>query len=237
MNDPGSIDPVVRAEAVTPSTEWFWAELDLVRAKWNVLEHPFYAGWRKGSLTADDLAYSAEEQDHLVGAVAALAQSAATKAPDGILRDLLADLAQEEDGRVALWRRFVRAAGWDPGSSWHFGSEPESATLNCSRVWAGDPSRALARDVVTLCALQVSLPAVTACERSGLLGCYGYEDDATTAYFMDRACLGRESTARIRSALAGLLAGEDCLGLLAHVESVHLNHWQMLDGLQKGVLR
>jgi hypothetical protein len=54
---------------------------------------------------------------------------------------------------------------------------------------------------------------------------------------MDRACLGRESTARIRSALAGLLAGEDCLRLLTQVESVHLSHWQMLDGLQTLVSR
>jgi pyrroloquinoline quinone (PQQ) biosynthesis protein C len=237
MTEPHSNDSSVSARAVTPSTEWFWTELDLVQAKWNVLDHPFYAGWCEGSLTADDLAYYAEEQDHLVSAVAALACSAASKAPDGIMRDLLCDQAHAEAGRVALWRRFVRAAGWDPRSSWHFGSEPEAGTLTCSRVWAGDRSRALALDVVTLCALQASLPGVAACERSGLLGCYRYADDAVTAYFRDRACGHQDSTARIRSALAGLLAGEDCLCLLAQVESVHFHHWQMLDGLQEAVLR
>jgi pyrroloquinoline quinone (PQQ) biosynthesis protein C len=237
MPEPHDSDPAVSAQAVTPDTEWFWTELDLVRAKWNVLEHPFYAGWAHGTLAADDLAYYAEEQDHLVSAVAALARGAATKAPDGILRDLLADVAQEEDGRTAQWGRFIRASGWDPRSAWHFGSEPAAGTLACSRVWAGDPSRALALDLVTLCALQASLPAVASYERSGLLGCYGYADDATTGYFLDRACHRQESTARIHAALAGLLAGEDCLRLLAQAESVHSSHWQMLDGLQQSVLR
>jgi pyrroloquinoline quinone (PQQ) biosynthesis protein C len=237
MPEPHDSDPAVSAQAATPDTEWFWTELDLVRAKWNVLEHPFYAGWARGSLTPDDLTYYAEEQDHLVGAVAALAHGAASKAPDGLLSDLLTDQAHEEDGRVVLWRRFVRAAGWDPRSSWHFGTEPTEGTLTCSRVWAGDPSRTLALDVVTLCALQASLPAAASCERDGLLGRYGYEDGAATAYFLDRACHPRESTERIRSALAGLLAGEDCLRLLAQAESVHSSHWQMLDGLQQSVLR
>jgi pyrroloquinoline quinone (PQQ) biosynthesis protein C len=237
MTEPVSNDPAVSADAQTPRDEWFWTELDLVAAKWNVLEHPFYAGWCRGSLSADDLARYAEEQDHLVRGVAALAQSAATKAPDGILRDLLVDEASAEEGRVALWRRFVRAAGWDPRASWHFGSEPEEGTLACSRVWSGDPLRELAMDVVTLCALKASLPAVAALERNGLLGCYGYEDDASTAYFLDRASPREGPAARIRSALAGLLAGEDCLRLLTQVESVHLSHWQMLDGLQTLVSR
>jgi pyrroloquinoline quinone (PQQ) biosynthesis protein C len=237
MPEPPSSDPALSAEAVTPSTEWFWTELDLVQAKWNVLEHPFYARWAQGRLTAGDLADYAEEQDHLVSAVATLAYGAAAKAPDGILRDLLRDVAHDEDGRLPLWRRFVRAAGWDPLSSWHFGSEPADETVTCAHVWAGDPARTLALDVVTLCALQASLPAVASWELRGLRGCYGYADDAATAYFSDRAGDRRESDARIRSALAGLLAGEDCLRLLAHVESVHFSHWQMLDGLQKAALR
>ena len=237
MPEPHSSDPAVPAEAVTPSTEWFWTELDLVQGKWNVLEHPFYERWLKGSLTTDDLATYAEEQDHLVVAVAALARSAAAKAPDGILHDLLWDGARDEDRRVALWRRFVSAVGWEPRSAWHFGSEPEDETLVCSRVWAGDPLRPLALDVVTRYALGASLPRVAALERSGLVGHYGFTDDAATAYFVDRTRRREELTARIRAALAGLLGGEDCLGLLRQVESVHLSHWQMLDGLQRRVLR
>ncbi len=237
MSEPENSDPSVSADPLSPSTDWFWTELDLVRGKWDVVEHPYYVRWLEGSLSPDDLATHAEEHDRLVRAVAGLPGIAAAKAPDGILRDLLQDEAREEDRRLALWRRFVRAVGWETRSAWHFGAEPEPETLVCSRAWAGDPSRPLAWDVVTLYALRASLPPVIALERTGLLRRYGFADDGATAYFADHPQRREESTARIRAGLAGLLGGEDCLGLLRQVESVHLSHWQMLDGLQRRVLR
>src|SRR2546421_381461 len=54
--------------------------LDAVRARWNVLDHPFYLRWERGELERSELAFYAGEYRH---AVVALADAAAA---DAVLR-------------------------------------------------------------------------------------------------------------------------------------------------------
>ena len=48
--------------------------IDEARARWNVLDHPFYERWERGELTRDELAHYAGQYRH---AVVALAETAA----------------------------------------------------------------------------------------------------------------------------------------------------------------
>ena len=55
----------------------FFAELDAVRERWNVLDHPFYTRWSEGTLTHDELAYYSGQYRHAVVALAAATRRAA----------------------------------------------------------------------------------------------------------------------------------------------------------------
>src|SRR3954454_20601179 len=75
----------------------FFDRLEDVRARCNVLEHPFYQRWSNGGLTALQLAHYAGEYRHAVGALAAAAASAARAADDGLRPQLEAHAAEEAE--------------------------------------------------------------------------------------------------------------------------------------------
>ncbi len=64
----------------------FFAELDAVRERWNVLEHPFYTRWSAGELTLDELALYAGQYRHAVTALAQASANAAAVAGDAGLQ-------------------------------------------------------------------------------------------------------------------------------------------------------
>src|SRR6476646_10054992 len=49
--------------------------IDEARARWNVLDHPFYLRWERGDLTREDLAFYAGEYRHAVVALAVAARA------------------------------------------------------------------------------------------------------------------------------------------------------------------
>jgi pyrroloquinoline-quinone synthase len=100
-----------------------WSRLDGVRARWNVLEHPFYERWSAGELSRDDLARYAGQYRHAVVALAEAADRAAHAADEAEFADLAAH-AGEEAAHVALWDEFAAAAGTGGPQP----AEPETAT-------------------------------------------------------------------------------------------------------------
>jgi hypothetical protein len=80
-----------------------WSRLDAVKARWNVLEHPFYERWSAGELSHDDLARYAGQYRH---AVVALAEA------EHVLRAnwQLLDGVERLCGRSFQWTH-VRVAG------------------------------------------------------------------------------------------------------------------------------
>src|SRR6185503_7856888 len=66
-----------------PYVQDFWSRLEEVRARWNVLEHPFYQRWSAGELSRDELARYAGEYRHAVVALADAAAGAARHAGPG----------------------------------------------------------------------------------------------------------------------------------------------------------
>src|SRR5438045_1723277 len=103
----------------------FWARLEAVRTRWNVLEHPFYQRWSAGDLTAEELAAYAAEYRHAVVALADAAEATAAQAGPA-LADELAAHAAEERSHVALWDGFAEVVGAPRDV------EPTAATRACA---------------------------------------------------------------------------------------------------------
>lgn len=206
--------------------EDFWSRLEDVRARWNVLEHPFYQRWSAGTLTREELARYSGQYRHAVVALADGAAAAARQAGPRERRALEAHAA-EEASHVALWDDFARAIGGDPSDA------PEPETADCARAWAGDGERELLPSLVALYAIESGQPAISATKRDGLRAHYGVEAGEATAYFDLHATLDHEHAAAERELIEPRLAGAGADELLAEAEAVLSANWRLLDGVER----
>lgn len=204
----------------------FWTELDAVRARNDVLAHPFYQRWSAGELTRGELAVYAGEYRHAVRALAQGAAGAAAVADEAARDDVVAH-AREEAGHVALWDAFARAVGAD------IEREPAPETAACVRAWTGDPGRSLLRSLVALYAIEAAQPDVAATKLAGLREHYGLADGPATEYFTLHAELDREHAAQQRRLIDQRLDGADRDELLAEARRVLHANWQLLDGVER----
>jgi len=207
--------------------EDFWSRLEDVRARWNVLEHPFYQRWSAGTLTGEELARYAGEYRHAVVALAEGAASAARHSEPEQRRALEAHAA-EEASHVALWDDFARAVGGDPSLA------PAPETAECVRAWAGDGERELLPSLVALYAIESGQPAISETKLAGLREHYGVDDPAATAYFDLHAQLDHEHAAAERALIEPELDRADLDALLAEAEAVLRGNWRLLDGVDRG---
>ena len=206
--------------------EDFWSRLEGVRARWNVLEHPFYQRWSAGTLTREELARYAGEYRHAVVALAEGAAGAARQAEPEQRRALEAHAA-EEASHVALWDDFSRAVGGDPATP----ASPETAA--CAQAWAGDGERELLPSLVALYAIESGQPAIAETKRAGLREHYGIDDPAATAYFDLHATLDHEHAAAERALIEPRLSEADADALIAEAEAVLHANWRLLDGVDR----
>jgi pyrroloquinoline-quinone synthase len=204
----------------------FWSELESVRSRWNVLEHPFYQRWSEGRLTREELAVYAGEYRHAVVALADAAAGAAAQAGPG-LQDELHEHAAEERSHVALWDAFAAEIGGDAGRA------PAPETADCARAWGGEPGRELLPSLVALYAIESGQPAISQTKLEGLREHYGFEDGPGTAYFSLHAELDHEHAAAERELIEPRLAGADVEALLAEAERVLEANWHLLDGVDR----
>lgn len=204
----------------------FWSRLEDVRARWNVLEHPFYQRWSAGELTRDELAVYAGEYRHAVVALAqASARTAALAGPE--LRDELASHAAEEASHVAMWDAFAAATGGDTDRS------PAPETAQCAAAWAGNEDRDLLRGLVAMYAIESGQPAISQTKLDGLVGHYGFEAGDSTEYFALHAELDKEHAAAERALIEPRLEGADVDVLLEEAERVLAANWSLLDGVDR----
>lgn len=202
----------------------FWTRLEAVRARWNVLEHPFYQRWSCGELSRDELAGYAGQYRHAVVGLAAGAARAA-RAADADLRPELEHHAAEESAHVTLWDRFVDAVGGDTAA------EPTPQTAACARTWAGDGDRPLLRSLVALYAIESGQPAIAETKRHGLHAFYGIGSGPDTAYFDVHVERDHEHAAAERALIEPRLEQADVDELLAEAEAVLRTNWELLDGV------
>jgi pyrroloquinoline-quinone synthase len=191
--------------------------IDAARARWNLLQHPFYRRWSCGELTKDDLAYYAGEYRHATVALAEVAARAAEL--DGPAH------AREEAEHVELWDDFARAVGADTSRS------PSADTAECVSAWTSpeDPVGALA----VLYAVEAGQPEVSQTKLDGLADHYGVAgDDPGAAYFALHAELDHEHAARSRELLAQHASPEDVDLLVGLAEDALRGNWTLLDGVE-----
>jgi len=212
-----------------------WSDLDTLRARHDLLTHPFYERWSAGDLTRAELAGYAGQYRH---AVVALARAAATAAAsldpnsdDAELRSQLDEHAREEAEHIALWDEFCRAVGCD-------GMQPANAeSVICARTWAGDEERPLLSSLMALHTIEVGQPTIAAVKRAGLIEHYEVPEGPATSYFELHERLDVEHAAHSRALIQRALEGPDAQvdgeRLLAEAEAVLRANWLLLDGVER----
>ncbi len=186
--------------------------IDEARARWNVLEHPFYARWERGDLSHEDLAYYAGEYRH---AVVALADAAAVGGDS--------EHAAEEAAHIALWDDFAAAleAPLD--------REPSTETRECAEAWRPEDSLA-ARAV--LYAVESGQPDISRTKLTGLVDHYGFTAGSkSTGYFELHSERDHEHAAASAEVLSKA-APEEADRLVAVAEAALKGNWRLLDGVQ-----
>jgi pyrroloquinoline-quinone synthase len=202
----------------------FFDRLDALRARWNVLEHPFYLRWSAGELSGEELARYAGEYHHVVSALASAAQATARTA-DPSMREELEAHAHEEAEHVALWDSFARAVGGELDRS------PNAATAGCVEAWTAgrDPLEGL----TVLYSIEAGQPAVSKTKLEGLVRHYGVDEGPATAYFALHAERDHGHAAQSRRLIEERLDGADAERLLALAERALRANWELLDGVEQ----
>lgn len=182
--------------------------IDEVRARWNVLDHPFYIRWERGDLSRDELAHYAGQYRH---AVVALAETAASAGD--------AEHAAEEAAHISLWDEFGSALDAPRANA-----TPE--TQECVDAWRrDDPLEARA----VLYAIEAGQPDVSRTKLVGLVRHYGFEQGSRgTEYFDLHAERDVEHADASKQVLATV---EDESRLVESAEAALRGNWRLLDGV------
>jgi pyrroloquinoline-quinone synthase len=189
--------------------------IDEARARWNVLDHPFYVRWERGELSRDDLAYYAGEYRHAVVALAAAASAAGDP-----------EHADEEAAHIDLWDDFARAVDA------RLDREPSAETRECAEAWRAQDSLE-ARAV--LYAVESGQPAISQTKLTGLVDHYGFAAGSKgTEYFELHSDRDHEHAAASAEVLRKA-APEDANRLVAAAEAALKGNWQLLDGVEAKV--
>lgn len=199
-----------------------WQRIEQARARWNVLEHPFYQRWSAGELSREELATYAGQYRHATAAIARLSASLAESAPEAERAELRRHAAEEE-AHVALWDGFVEAVGGEVAAV------PTAETRECVERWTGGDDR-LSR-LVRLYAIESGQPAISRTKREGLVAHYGVGDGPGNEYFRVHETADVEHASEGRALIEAHLAGAEPDALVAAAESAFKANWRLLDGV------
>jgi pyrroloquinoline-quinone synthase len=203
-----------------------WQRIEEARARWNVLEHPFYQRWSMGELTREELAAYSGQYRHATAAIARLSASVADSAPEPE-RAALHRHAAEEEAHIALWDGFVEAVGGDVAAA------PTAETSDCIDAWTAEDGR-LAQ-LVRLYAIESGQPAISRTKREGLAEHYGVGDGPGNEYFRLHEKTDVDHAAEGRSLIETHLAEADPDALVAAAEAAFKANWRLLDGVSPAV--
>ena len=202
----------------------FFARLDSLRERWNVLEHPFYQRWSEGRLERGELSFYAGEYRHAVVALSKTVDAAAHAAEPEV-RGLLAEHAAEEAEHVALWDDFAHALEAD------LDREPRAETQSCRESWTA--GRGALENLVAAFTVESAQSAIARTKLDGLLASYGFEEGPATEYFALHSERDHEHAAQSRELIEERLADADLERLLEVAEGVLRGNWELLDGVER----
>ena len=199
-----------------------WNEIEEARARWNVLEHPFYQRWSAGELTREELARYSGQYRHATRALATLSADAAEAAPEAE-RAGLRGHAAEEEAHVGLWDGFVDAVGGDSGA------EATAETRECFDAWTAECD--FTSQLVRLYAIESGQPAISKTKREGLAAHYGIGDGPGNTYFRLHERADVEHAAAARELVERYASAGDRERLVAAAEETFKANWRLLDGV------
>ena len=206
----------------------FFARLESLRDRWNVLEHPFYQRWSEGTLEREELAFYAGEYRHAVIALAE-AVDAASRACEPEVQAQLSEHAQEEVEHVALWDAFAGALDAKLDRA------PREETVACRESWT--TGRDALENLVAAFTIESGQPAIARTKLDGLVERYGFEEGPATEYFSLHAELDHEHASQSRELIEERLADADLERLLEVAEGVLRGNWELLDGCDRAAGR
>ncbi|MGI8946032.1 MAG: iron-containing redox enzyme family protein [Thermoleophilaceae bacterium] len=202
----------------------FFARVESLRERWNVLEHPFYQRWSEGTLEREELAFYAGEYRHAVCALSdAVAGAAAGE--QGAASAQLAEHAAEEAEHVGIWDDFAGALDADTGRA------PRPETTACAESWTA--GRDALEGLVAAYTIESGQPAISRTKLDGLIGRYGFEEGPATEYFALHAERDHAHASQSRELIEERLADADLDRLLAVAEGVLKGNWELLDGVER----
>ena len=201
----------------------FFARVESLRERWNVLEHSFYKRWSEGTLERDELAFYAGEYRHAVVALADAVSHAA--AQPGEAREALVEHAAEEVAHVELWDGFARELGADTARA------PRPETEGCAQSWTAGED--VLEGLVAAYTIESGQPAISRTKLDGLVGRYGFEEGPATQYFALHADRDHEHAAQSRELIEERLGDADLGRLLQLAEGVLKGNWELLDGVER----
>ena len=199
-----------------------WQRIEQARARWNVLEHPFYQRWSAGELSHEELADYSGQYRHATAAIARLSAEVAESAPEAERTELLRHAAEEE-AHIALWDGFVEAVGGEVAAA------PTPETEECIEAWAAKDGR-LAQ-LGRLYAIESGQPAISKTKREGLAAHYGIGDGPGNEYFRLHETADVEHAAEGRSLIEAHLEGADVDVVVEAAEAAFKANWRLLDGV------
>src|SRR3989344_5948331 len=157
------------------------SSLDPVIASRSLLQHPFYLRWSKGELTMDDMQAYAKEYFHLVERVPGIVARVRDRATDGAMRERITQNMQEEQGHVALWKRFAKSVGVSEAElAAHVPSEKVQAAV---RHLENTAEQGFEQGVTLMYALELELPKIAYTKKDGLAKFYGLTSEDAQCYF------------------------------------------------------
>ena len=185
--------------------------IDEARARWNVLEHPFYARWERGELTQQALSFYAGEYRH---AVAALANTAAAGGSE--------EHAAEERAHVDLWDDFAAALDAPLDRA------PTAETTECAESWTCDDRLEAA---AIMYAVESSQPEIARTKLRGLVDHYGFTAGSRGTQYFELHAERDEEHASTSAAVLREAPADDADRLVDAATAALKGNWQLLDGV------
>ena len=219
----------VEARNLPPRTEWFWAEMELLRHHHGLAGHPFLDAWQQGAVTRNVLKRFANEHHSLVVVLACCTRAAADRT-DGLLRNGLELAVSHAVADVDRWRRFADVTGWRCCEA-ALGVDVSAETAMAKTALAPLPEHTLGQILVTIWALAGCQLETVPGQPAALLKHYGLDADGT-AWF-DHRRWAREVVPFVEVATELQLEHEDPLALLTHAKTSLEATRFLFDGLDR----